>query len=110
MAYDPDGDPNQLDPSNLEDVDAFLSDPGNVAMWERLGQQFRESPRGQQIAALRESLAASITRRDEMAALLQAEDAAEDDPRRVLLAACVREVEWMTDRIVELIGPAPDHP
>ena len=69
---DPDGDPDDMDPGNLADVDAFLSDPGNVAMWERLRRQFRESPRGEQIAVLREALAAAITRRDELAALVQA--------------------------------------
>lgn len=107
MAYDPDGDPDDLDP---EDVDAFLSDPGNVAMWESLRERFRESPGGEQIAVLRDVLADAITRRDELAAVVQVEDVAEDDPRRVLLAACASEVEVTMDRIVELIGPAPDHP
>jgi len=108
MPYDPDADPDDLDPSDLPTLDQFLDDPGNIRMWEQLGAAFRGEPAAVQIADLSALLPDAVARRDVLVALLA--EAPPDDPRRVVLAACEAEVDRLADRIAELLGPAPDHP
>ncbi len=113
MPYDPDADPDDLDDlddldESLPTLDQFLNDPGNIAMWERMGAAFRGQPAAEQIADLSQQLPAAAERRDALAALLA--DAPGDDPRRAVLAACIDEVDRLADRLAELIGSAPDHP
>ena len=110
MAYNPDGDPADFDPSDPETVHAFLNDPGNVEMWKTLGRWFRELPDDVQAGALLERLSSAVERRDEVAALLATENRLADDSLHELHAACVREVDALANRIAELVGPVPDHP
>lgn len=109
MPYDPDSHPDDLDPHDYDAVLAFLNDPGNVAMWERMGAMFRDLPAAEQIDELLTLLRSAVERRDTLAELLGAEGAPDDDPRRLLLAACVHEVDELAERIARLTGPAPDH-
>lgn len=106
MAYNPDRHPDDLDPNDLEAVDQFLKDPGNVKMWDELGEQFRRLPAPEQLAELEEHLAIAVARRDELAAHLTL---GQGGPVQTLHDACVRQVDAITERIVELSGALPEH-
>lgn len=108
MAYDPDADPDDLDPGDHDAVDAFLNDPGNIKMWEQLGAAFRDSPPGEQIPVLLDELRAFEKRRDELVALIDAETSPHDDPRRQMLDAIDSYRYMLTARIAELTGPSAD--
>lgn len=108
MPYDPEADPDDLDLSDPKVLRAFLDDPGNIAMWERMGAAFRGQPGAEQIADLSRQLPSVVERRDSLVALLA--DAPPDDPRRAALAECSSDVDRLAVRIAELIGSAPDHP
>lgn len=105
MTYNPDADPDDFDPQNDEGVSDYLSDPGNVRMWEAMGRDFAALPAAEQLPELQRMLTEALARRDEIAAVV-----AEGDLRRTLLAACADEVDRIEDRIVALSGPVPDHP
>lgn len=109
MPYDRDIHPDNFDPHDHDAVVAFLNDPGKVAMRERMGAMFRDLPADEQISELLTLLRSAVERRDTLAEMLGAEGAPDDDPRQVLLAACVHEVDQLAKRIAELTGPAPDH-
>lgn len=110
MAYDPDGDPDDLDPEHVEDVAAFLNDPGNVRMGDSMRRSAQALPAAERLRELRRRLTEAVAWRDEIAWILAEDGDREDDDRRVLLAACTAEVDDIENRIVELSGPVPDHP
>ncbi len=100
MAYDPDGDPN-VDPDNLDDVEAFLNDPTVQALHDDLGREARNLPPEEQIERLAEQLLRFERMRDEMVAEAGGQ-LSEDDPRDTLRRALNVQVQAFRDRIAEL--------
>lgn len=109
MPYDPDGDPDDFDPNDLDAVNAYLDDPSNRRMWEALGREFRESPKDEQVEALLRLLPAAVARRDEIAARIADANLPAGDTLHRLHMACADEVDRIAERIEELLGPPPDH-
>lgn len=107
MRYNPDSDPADFDPYDMEMVEGYLADPGNDAMVESLGRQFRALPAQEQLPELEAALVDLVQKRDQLNVLLL--DAPQDDPRRRLLAALEGHIESFTTRIADLTE-IPDHP
>jgi len=104
VTYNPDGDPAAFDPTDLDAVDAWLSDPVVNALHDDLGRQFRALPPEQQLAELVPELENAQARYDDFAGSVVG--APVDDPRRFLLIAMGDEVEKFRARIKELGGSA----
>lgn len=107
MRYNPDGDPADFDPHDVEMVDGYLADPGNDAMVESLGREFLTLPAHEQIPELEAVLADFVQKREELKVLLRG--AQHDDPRRGLLTALEGHIESFSTRIADLTG-IPEHP
>lgn len=101
MPYDPDGDPN-IDPDDLDAIDAMLEDPVHEALVDDLGRQFRALPPEEQIEDLATQLMKLMSMRDELSARLEADQAPADDPRRTLLDALNSQVDGIQRRIAEV--------
>ena len=104
MAYDPDGDPN-VDPDDLEAIDAVLNDPAAQALVDDLGRQFAALPPEEQIEDLAAEMMKAQERRDSLDALLA--DAPADDARRVLLEALDNHIEAFRRRIGQVRDQRP---
>lgn len=108
MPYDPDGDPDDFDPTNLDDIDAYLSDPVAHALAGDIGREFRALPPEEQIPELTTAMLETMLRRTEVAELLS--DADPDDPLYPLLQALDDSVAVYGARIAELGGTPPEYP
>jgi hypothetical protein len=100
VIYNPDGDPNEFDPNDLDAVVAYLDNPTVKALHEDIGRAFSDLSAAEQIDELAPELVRAEARRDGLAAALT--DAPHDDPRRVLLDALSDHIASMQARIAEL--------
>ena len=112
MPYDPDGDPEAFDPTNPDDVDAYLDHPNTHALHEDLAREFRALPPEEQLAELVPEMLANMLRKNEVAGLLA--DQTVDDATRQglqrLYDALASEVLAYGARITELGGEPPEEP
>jgi hypothetical protein len=99
--YDPDGDPNDFRPDDLEWVDSWLDSPVQQALAKDLGRAFRAEPPEKQLAEPEPSLVEAEARQVELIAALE-NVTDHDDIRHQLLQRHGEHVSGLRARIAEL--------